>query len=64
MMALLEVGSSKMTAQDFAAVEERLAASFSYESFKDAVSVFARLLMENCDEAVGLLRQSLVTPNF
>lgn len=64
MMALLEEGSGDLTAQDFAAAKERLAASFSYESYQDAVSISARFLTENRDEAVALLRQSLLTPNF
>ena len=64
MMALLEEGSGTTTAHGFATAKESLAASFSYESYQDAVSVSARFLTENRDEAILLLRQSLVMPNF
>lgn len=64
MMALLEEGSGEMDAQAFAAARESLAASFTFDTFDDAVSVSARFLTENRDEAVALLRQALVAPRF
>lgn len=64
MMGLLEEGSGQMDAQTFAAAREELAASFSFEAFDDSVSVSARFLTENRDEAVALLRQALVEPRF
>jgi zinc protease len=64
MMALLEEGSGDMDAQSFAAAREELAASFSFEAYDDSVSVSARFLTENRDEAIALLRQALVDPRF
>jgi zinc protease len=53
-----------MDAQAFAEARERLAASFRFESFDDAVSISARFLTENREEAVALLRAALVEPLF
>jgi zinc protease len=64
MMALLEEGSGDLDARGFAAAREELAASFEFEAFDDAVSISARFLTENRDEAVALLRQALVEPTF
>jgi len=64
MMALLEEGSGEMDAQGFAAAQEALAASYSFDTYDDAVSISARFLTENRDEAVALLRQALVEPLF
>lgn len=64
MMALLEEGAGDMDAQAFAAAREALAASYSFETFDDAVSISARFLTENRAEAVALLRKALVEPRF
>jgi zinc protease len=64
MMALLEEGSGDLDARGFAAAREELAASFEFEAFDDAVSISARFLTENRDEAVALLRDALVEPTF
>ncbi len=64
MVGLLEEGAGDMDAQGFAEATEELAASFNYSVYDDAVSVSARFLTENQDEAVDLLRQSLVQPRF
>jgi zinc protease len=64
MMALLEEGAGDMDAQGFASARERLAASYRFDTFNDAVSVSARFLTENRDEAVALLRKALVEPRF
>nr|WP_226626995.1 pitrilysin family protein [Alloyangia pacifica] len=64
MVGLLEEGAGAYDAQGFAAESESLAASFSYDSNQDAVSVSARFLTENRDEAAELLRQSLIEPSF
>jgi zinc protease len=64
MMGLLEEGSGEMTAQEFAAAKESLAASFGYRANQDSVSISARFLTENRDEAIALLRQSLIAPRF
>lgn len=64
MMALLEEGAGERDAREFAAASEAIAASFSFDTFDDAVSVSARFLTENRDEAVALLREAIVTPRF
>ncbi|SLN60751.1 Peptidase M16 inactive domain protein [Roseivivax jejudonensis] len=64
MMGLLEEGAGERDARAFAAAEEELAASFGYDANHDSVSVSARFLTENRDEAVALLRDSLVAPRF
>jgi len=64
MMALLEEGAGELDSQAFAEARERLAASFRFEAFDDAVSVSTRFLTENRDEAVALLREALIEPRF
>lgn len=64
MTSLLEEGAGDMDARAFARAAEGLAASFGYDVGDDALSVSARFLTENRDEAVALLRASLVTPRF
>lgn len=64
MTALLEEGAGELDAQAFAAAREGLAARFSFDASRDAVSVSARFLTENRDEAVALLRKALTTPRF
>ncbi len=64
MMGLLEEGSGEMTAQDFQRERESLAASYSFDAYDDGVSVSAKFLTENRDDAVALLRQALVAPRF
>lgn len=64
MVGLLEEGAGDLDAQAFAKARDSLAAKFSYGVSDDAVSVSARVLTENRDEAVALLRSSLVAPRF
>lgn len=64
MVALLEEGAGDMDARAFTRATETLAASFSYDLSDDTISVSARFLTENRDQAVGLLRESLVAPRF
>ena len=64
MTGLLEEGSGDMPAQEYTRAVESLAASFSYDADKEALSVSARFLTENRDSAVGLLRQTLLEPRF
>ena len=64
MTGLLEEGAGDMDAREFARRTEGLAASFDYNAHDDAVTVSARFLTENRDEAVALLRESLVNPTF
>lgn len=64
MTALLEEGAGDMDSREFARQAEALAAAFSYRAGDDSIAVSARFLSENRDQAVDLLRQSLVEPAF
>ena len=64
MTALIEEGAGDMTAQEFQAAREALAASYSFRAYDDTMSVSAQFLTENRDEAVALLRLALVSPRF
>lgn len=64
MVGLLEEGAAEMDAQGFARASESLAANFRYSVNDDRVSVSARFLTENRDQAVDLLRASLLEPRF
>jgi len=64
MVALLEEGAGDMDARAFTEATETLAARFRFRPYDDAVSVSARMLTENRDQAVALLRESLVAPRF
>ncbi|WP_213685513.1 pitrilysin family protein [Roseicyclus sp.] len=64
MMGLLEEGAGDLNAQDYAAAVEGLAAGFSFESYRDAVVVSARMLSQNRDTAADLLRAAISTPRF
>lgn len=64
MTALLEEGAGELDARAFTRETEALAASFSYDAGADAVSVSARFLSENRDEALALLRETLINPRF
>lgn len=64
MTALLEEGAGEMDAQAFAAARESLAARFDFDAYDDAVSVSARFLTENRNEAVALLHEALADPRF
>ncbi|WP_371038020.1 M16 family metallopeptidase [Rhodosalinus sp. FB01] len=64
MAALLEEGAGERDAQAFAAATETIAADLDYDARDDAVSVSARFLTETRDEAVELLRASLMEPRF
>jgi len=64
MTALLEEGAGDLDAREFSRARDGLAASFRYSVSDDAVSVSAQFLTENRDEAVELLRQSMISPRF
>ncbi len=64
MVGLLEEGAADMDARAFAKRSEELAASFGYGSSDDAVSVSAKFLTENRDQAIAHLRASLIEPRF
>ena len=62
MTATLEEGAGDLDAQGFAEARDALAATFGFSAGKDSVSVSARFLTENRDQAVDLLRQASSTP--
>jgi zinc protease len=64
MTALLEEGAGDMNAQAFATRTEELAAQFSFDSGRDTVTVSARFLTENMDDAIAHLRAALTQPRF
>jgi zinc protease len=64
MTALIEEGAGDLDAQAFAEARETLAAGFGFDAGDDEVSVSARFLTENRDEAVDLLRLALTAPRF
>ena len=64
MTALIEEGAGGMDARAFSAARDDLAASYTFDAYDDAVTVSARFLTENRDEAVALLREALVNPRF
>lgn len=64
MMALLEEGAGDMDAQGFAVATESLAASYGFDAYDDAISVSAKFLTENRDEAVALLKTAITQPRF
>ncbi|WP_208348943.1 M16 family metallopeptidase [Pseudaestuariivita rosea] len=64
MTALLEEGAGDLDARQFAAARDALAADFSFDVYDDAMSISARFLTENRDQAVALLRSALIEPRF
>lgn len=64
MTGLLEEGAADMDARAFARAVEGLAASISFGVDDDALSVSARFLTENREEAVALLRAAIIEPRF
>ena len=64
MVGLLEEGAGDMDAQAFANAVDDLAADFEYDIGNDSISISARFLTENSDEAVSLLRESITAPRF
>jgi len=64
MTALIEEGAGDLDSRAFARARDGLAASFRFDVNTDALSVSAKMLTENLDEAVELLRQALHDPRF
>lgn len=64
MMALLEEGTGDLDARGYARAVDELAASFGFDASSDSVSVSARMLSENRDEAIALLKGAVSAPNF
>ena len=64
MAALLEEGAGERDARAFAQAQEEIAATFGYDSGDDTVRISAKFLTETTDEAMALLRDTLVAPRF
>ena len=64
MTGLLEEGTGDLDSRGFAKEVEGLAATFGYDTGDDSTSISGRFLTENRDEAVELLRRSLLEPSF
>lgn len=64
MTALLEEGTGTMDARAFSSATDSLAAQFGFDAGDDAVTVSARVLTENRDEAMALLHGAIIAPRF
>ena len=64
MMAMLEEGTGDLDARGYAQAVDELAASFKFDASDDAISISARMLSENRDEAIELLKGAIIAPNF
>jgi zinc protease len=64
MAALIEEGAGDLDAQGFAAARDALAADLRFRAGGDSLAVSARMLTENRDQVVALLRQALLAPRF
>lgn len=64
MTALIEEGAGDLNAQAFAEARDGLAASYDFDVWDDSMSVSAKFLTENRDEAVALLKLALTEPRF
>ena len=63
MMALLEEGTDDLDARGFAREVDELAASFNFDASGDSVIVSARMLSENRDAAIALLKGAVAAPD-
>lgn len=64
MTGLIEEGAGDLDAQGFAEAREALAASYRFNVGDDTLSVSARMLTENRDQAVDLLKLALTETRF
>lgn len=64
MVGLLEEGTGDMDSRAFARATEELAASFDYDTYDDTIAISARFLTDTTEQAMALLRGSIVAPNF
>ncbi len=64
MTGLLEEGAGDLDARAYARALEGLAASISYDSSDDEVSISGRFLTENRGDAVELMRSAIMEPRF
>ena len=64
MTGLLEEGTGDMDSAAFSRARESLAADFGFDSGYDSISISARVLTENRDDALDLLKQAITYPAF
>jgi len=64
MTSTVEEGAGDLDARAFARAKEELAASFGYSVRADGLQISAQFLTENREQAVALLRDSLINPRF
>jgi zinc protease len=64
MAAMLEEGAGERDAVAFAEATQLAAARFGFSAERDAVSVSARMLSDNLEGSVALLRDALAAPRF
>ncbi|MDP2493653.1 pitrilysin family protein [Shimia thalassica] len=64
MVGLLEEGAGDLDSQGFAKASESLAARYGYDVSDDTVAISSVFLSENRDEAMELLRLSIIEPRF
>jgi zinc protease len=64
MSGLLEEGAADLDARGFAKAREALAASYEFAAYDDAMSISAKFLSENRDDAIELLRTAIIEPRF
>ncbi len=64
MTATLEEGAGDLDAQAFSIARDDLAASIRFGVSQDALSISARFLTENRDEAIALIKLALTDPRF
>ncbi|TVQ56258.1 MAG: insulinase family protein [Rhodobacteraceae bacterium] len=62
--AMLEEGAGDLDAVAFSEAAQALGARFGFSASRDSFSVSARVLVENLDESIDLLRLALAEPRF
>lgn len=64
MSGLLEEGAGDLDAAAFQSALESLAASFDFDAHGDSVTISAKFLTENKDQALALLKSAIQSPRF
>ncbi len=64
MTGLIEEGAGDLDARGFAEAREALAASYRFDVNDDTLSISAKFLSENRDQAIDLLHSALTAPRF
>ena len=64
MTGLIEEGAGDLDARGFAKARDALAASYGFDVHDDSLSISAKFLTENRDEAIELLRSAIIDTRF